>query len=214
MTPLVVRAHLGGAIALPDGSMALDALLASQVALRAGWPPPRDVSDCRPIEIPIAKEPGGRFHLASFSVITANIHERRFVNRRAPVEQYQTIGESKIRRVQITAGKNKSYRIPIATAHAEGDVVTWWCVGDAEAIRDLLTTVLYLGKRRAVGLGRVVRWEVEPCETWEGFPVVHHGKPLRPLPLDWPGLVAPKTAFRTLLPPYWDHAAETLCAIP
>jgi hypothetical protein len=37
---------------------------------------------------------------------------------------------------------------------------------------------------------------------------------MRPLPLDWPGLVAPPTAYRTLAPPYWDHSAEVLCAVP
>lgn len=214
MTPLVVRAWIHGGIALPGGPLALDALLASQVALRAGLPPPRDAADCQPIEIPVQRAPGGRFYLASFSVMSINARDRRFINRRAPVEQYQTIGESKIRRVQITSGKNKSYRIPFEMSHAVDDVITWWCIGNADAIRELLTTALYLGKKRSVGMGRVERWGVDPCAIWDGFPVVRDGKPLRALPADWPGLDAPRTAFRTLSFPYWDHSAEVLCAIP
>lgn len=214
MTPLVVRARLRGGITLPGGPIALDSLLASQVALRAGLPPPRHAGDCQPIEIPVEREPGGRFHLASFSVSSFEEHSLRYVNRRAPVEQYQTIGSEKIRRVQITSGANKSYRIPMETGHVNGDVLTWWCIGDMEPIRELLSTVLYLGKRRAVGLGRVVQWEIEDCEPWDGFPVVRDGKALRTLPSDWPGLLAPRTAFRTLSFPYWDHSAEVLCAIP
>ena len=196
MTPLVIRAHLSGSIALPNGPLALDALLASQVALRLELPPPRHAGDCQPIEIPIEKEPRGRFHLCSFSVGNFEARYLRYVNRRAPVEQYQTIGEAKIRRVQITSGANKSYRIPLEAGHVESDVLTWWCVGDAGQIRELLSTVLYVGKKRAVGLGRVDRWEIEPCEPWDGFPVLCDGRPLRPLPTNWPGLDAPRTAFR------------------
>lgn len=215
MTHLVVIARLGGAISLPRGGLALDALLAAQVALREQLPPPRDASDCVPIEIPIAREPDGRFHLCSFSAAEYDAHALRYVNRRAPIEQYQTIGETKIRRVQITTGANKSYRIPMETKNAADDALAWWCIGDAEKIRELLTTALYLGKKRSVGLGRVLRWDVEPCEPWAGFPVVSpDGKPLRPLPADWPGLNVPRTEFRTLSFPYWDHSKEELCAVP
>lgn len=210
----MVCAHLRGGISLPSGPIALDSLLASQVALRLELPPPRHAADCQPIEIPIQREHSGRFYLCSFSVSEFEARDLRYVNRRAPVEQYQTIGEAKIRRVQITSGANKSYRIPMETGHVGGDVLTWWCIGDSDSIRELLSTVLYLGKKRSVGLGRVERWEVEPCETWDGFPVVHQGRPLRTLPIDWPGLDAPRTAFRTLAPPYWDHSSEVLCAVP
>jgi CRISPR type IV-associated protein Csf3 len=215
MTPLVVIARLGGAISLPRGELALDALLAAQMALRGQLPPPRDASDCVPIEIPVEREPGQRFYLCSFSVAEFDAHALRYINRRAPVEQYQTIGETKIRRVQITTGANKSYRIPMETKNAVDDALAWWCIGDAEKIRDLLTTALYLGKKRAVGLGRVLWWDIQPCEPWQGFPVVSpDGKPLRPLPTDWPGLNVPRTEFRTLSFPYWDHSREELCAVP
>ena len=211
MTPLVVTARIDGQISLPNGPLALDALLMSAVATRDGLPPPPPVV---PIEIPIAKEPGGRFHLCSFSVGTLSEFDRRFVNRRAPVEQYQTIGPQS-GRVQITAGHDKSYRLPLEVGHVDGGELRWFCVGDAEPIRALLGCIPYLGKKRSVGLGRVREWRVEPIEPWNGFPVLVEGRPLRTLPLDWPGLAPDSpTAYRVLSPPYWQHEREELSACP
>lgn len=215
MIPLHVVAHLRGAFVPPRGGVALDALLAWRVAMDLGLPPPRGEADVVPLEIPVARAPGGRFHLCSFGKHETEEAEGRFVNRRSPVEQMQARGDEKLRRVNITAGKDKSYRIPLPTTHAAGDRVEWWCVGDTEKIQELLAGVGYLGKKRSVGLGRVHRWEVVPCEPWgEGFPVVRDGCALRPLPLVWPGLVAPEPGYCTLTYPYWLHAREELCAIP
>lgn len=214
MTPLLVRATLDGPVSLSRNGLALDALLASQVALRSGLPPPRTFADCQPIDIPIAKEPGGRFHLCSFATPSADARRLVYLSRRAPIEQYQTMGDTKIRRVNISSGANKSYRIPMEIMHAARDELTWWCFGDTAAVTDLLATVLYLGKRRAVGHGRVTSWSVEACEPWGGFPVVRDGKPLRPLPPDWPGLISPKLQYRTLDYPYWANGREVLCAVP
>lgn len=215
MTPLQITAQLRGAISLPEHMLALDGLLAYAVAQRSGRPPPRTAGDCEPVEIPIAREPGGRFHLCTVAMFAAEQAELRWVNRRAPIDRYQELGDTKIRRVQITAGPDKSYRLPLETFHTEHDQLLWYAIGDAPAVEDLLGDVGYLGKRRAVGLGRVVEWRVEACEPWgDGFPVVRDGQPLRPLPLDWPGLADPPVAYRTLTYPYWDHTREEPCAVP
>lgn len=212
MTPLEVVAYVPGQISLPNSPLALDALLASQVAARAGLPPPASAEDCQPIDIPIKLEPGGRFHLCSFSVGKLIEHDLRWVNRRAPVEQYQQYGVTG--RVQIQGGPDKSYRIPLEVGFLEGSCLTWWCIGDRDQITDLLSGVLYLGKKRNVGLGKVTTWTVNPCKRWNGFPVMRGGKPLRTLPLDWPGLSDPPTAWRTIAMPYWDHSKEELAACP
>lgn len=216
MEPLSITARLRGGIALPHGPLALDALLAWRVSQDLVLAPPRSADECERIDIPIQLEPGGRFHLCSFSESTADAHEVRYINRRAPLEQYQLRGNANVRRVQITAGPDKSYRIPLEVQYVVGDSLRWWCVGDADAISALLSRVPYLGKKRSIGLGRVAGWDVSPCEPWgDGFPVARNGDPLRPLPLDWPGLGSnPAQAFRTLTYPYWDHAKEELCAAP
>lgn len=212
MIPLRVVARVEGQIALPNGALALDSLLASQVALRGGLAPPSCAADCQPIEIPVQREPGGRFHLCSFAEYRMIEHDVRWVNRRAPIDRYQQYGVTG--KVLIQGGPDKSYRLPLEVGYIDGSELRWWCIGDTAEIRALLSAVLFVGKKRNVGLGRVSEWIVEECAAWPGFPVVREGKPLRPLPLDWPGLVDPPIAYRTLTYPYFDHAAEEMLACP
>ena len=120
-----------------------------------------------------------------------------------------------MRRVQINAGAQKSYRIPLHLTLMRDNRLVWYAMGDADRIAFLLQLVLHLGKRRAVGHGRVMRWAVEPCEPWPGFPVLRDGQPLRPLPLDWPGLAtdAERRYCRATFP-YWRRVDEVACAVP
>lgn len=212
--PLRVEAHLGGALATVERVIALDSILAAAVALRDALPPPASASECRPIEIPIAREPDGRFHLASFAVADGEEYERRWINRRFPIAEAQQLGNDKLRRITLSTGPTKSYRMPMETRHVVGDTLTWWCVGEADRIRGLLDIVGYVGKKRSVGNGKVREWRVEPCEPWEGFPVVREGQPLRPLPLDWPGLVDPTPTPGVLTYPYWDWSRREDLAAP
>ena len=212
--PLRVVAHVPGQISLAHRHLALDGILASQVALREQLPPPSCAADCQPIEIPIQREPGGRFHLCSFGEFELTEFDIRWVNRRAPVDQYQHLTSAK-GKVLITAGPDKSYRLPLETGHLVNETITWWCIGDDDAIRDLLVGVRYLGKKRSVGLGAVEWWDVSLCDTWPGFPVLRDGSPLRTLPLDCPGLAEdPPVAYRCLTYPYWAHEHEELRACP
>jgi CRISPR type IV-associated protein Csf3 len=199
---------------VPVHPLHLDGLLAYAVALRDELPPALTAEECAPIAIPVQREPSGRFHLCSAGIFVQERAELRYTNRRAPIEQYQTIGDAKIRRCQITAGANKSYRIPRELAHLESDLVTWYCLGDREQIEVLLQHITHLGKKRSVGWGKILRWTVEECATWEGFPVTRDGAALRTLPLDWPGLRDPSQSFETLTYPYWDRSKEEPCAIP
>jgi hypothetical protein len=212
--PLEVVAHLRGPVALPN-ALALDALLGWAVVVRDGLTPALSAAECVELALPLAEEPGGRFYLASVSHGEVEAHENHWLHRRHPVEVAQAMGPAEQRRVKISAGAEKSYRIPLDTVHLVGDALRWWCIGERAEVEALLSLVAYVGKRRGVGLGRVARWEVSPCEPWEGFPVVRDGQPTRSLPPDWPGLTeGVETAYRTLRPPYWDRTREVLCAVP
>lgn len=210
MTPLLVTAHLSGPV---TGAPMLDALLAYVLAQRLGLV--AGFGEMQRIYVPIAREPDDRFALVSSPIVSWEARETRFVHRRFPLHEAQLLGDSKLRRVRIGAGACKSYRIPGDVAWADGDAIRWWCVGDGSAIEEQLADIRYLGRRRAVGRGIVHRWAVDPCEAWgEGFPIVRDGHPMRPLPADWPGLIDPPMGYHTLSPPYWDHTAEVLCAVP
>ena len=209
MIPLQVTAHLQGPI---TGAPMLDALLeyvaAQRLGLVAGF------GEIQRMAIPVEREPGDRFWMASSPDVLWDQREQRYIHRRFPIHEAQMLGDAKLRRVHIGAGACRSYRIPGDVAWADGDAIRWWCIGDKDAIEDHLIEIRYLGKRRAVGRGIVGQWVVEPCESWAGFPIVRDGQPMRPLPLDWPGLVDPPTAYHTLSPPYYRHADEILCAVP
>lgn len=214
ITPFEVTAYLTGAISLPHGPMALDSLIAAAVCMREGITPAMRSEDLRPVEIPIAREPAGRFHLASFSVGTFEHFGVRWVTRRFPIAEAQSLGDGRLRRINIAGGPCRNYRIPLEAGHLQHDRLRWFALGDVERVKALLSLISYLGKKRGVGLGRVLRWEVAAVPPWSGFPVVSPGgKPLRTLPVDWPGLVDAELGHRTLTFPYWRREAEELCAI-
>jgi CRISPR type IV-associated protein Csf3 len=215
MEPLSITATLAGPVCIPDHAIALDALLGAAVCVRDQIPPATTAADCVPLAIPIERSPCGRFYLASVGSFEAEQYELRYVTKRAPIEQYQALGDDRIKTVRITAGANKSYRIPRECVHLVDDQITWWCRGDGPDIRALLEIVHHLGKKRSVGLGRVVRWQVYPCEAWPGFPVLRDGCPLRTLPADYPGVSeAAERSYAVLSPPYWDRTRSELCAVP
>ena len=215
MTPLCVTATIAGQLCMPERPIALDALLAAAVAMRDNIPPPLTRDDVQEIDIPVQRSDCGRYWLVSQAVCDVEVYALRYLNKRAPVEQYQTIGSLKITRVDIGAGVNKSYRIPMETMYPSDGLLTWWCLGDADAVRELLALIHHLGKKRSVGMGIVQRWTVEPCETWPGFPVMRDGFPLRSLPIDTRGLSPnAEQGYAVLSPPYWRHEKEELCALP
>lgn len=120
-----------------------------------------------------------------------------------------------VRAEYLAAGAQKNFRVPLDACHVVGDRLTWFLVGDRDGVGALLSLITHLGKRRGVGLGKVARWEIEPCVSWgEGFPVVLDGRPLRHLPPEWPGLEAPDVREGNLSYPYWLRETETLVACP
>lgn len=215
-TPLVVQCTLTAPIFAPDRRIALDGLLAAAVARRTQLPPASSAHECAPIEIPVKRSPCGRLHLASNAQFAIEKRAHSFTNKRFPTKEAQSIGCTKtVRRVLETTGASKGFRIPRELLHVKDDIVVWYCLGIREKIQALLIDVTSLGKRRAVGLGAIVpgSWSVETCERWDGFPVLLNGQPLRPLPLDWPGLTAYEPGFANMTYPYWDRSKENDCAL-
>jgi hypothetical protein len=216
MTPLRVTAHLGSHITLRSGMLGLDSLLIKAACRRDGLPnheTAREMNggDLPDVPIPIALEPCGRFYLASIAVAAWDVKEMRFKNKRSP-KQFV----SNLTRVKTIAGTGagKDLRIPYETGWVRGDRLEWSCMGDADAIRALLATVTHVGAHRGAGSGKVLRWLVEPCDAWEGFPVLRDGVPMRPLPYDYDGLSGAVVGYAVLKPPYQEAWREELCAIP
>lgn len=216
-TPIVVRAHLRSSVSLPTDSVAIDALLASAVVLRDGITPATSEDELVPIEIPLERADGGRFHLASVGHFDVEEHELRHITRRAPIEEYKAHGKRKMPAVKTTAGADKGSRIPMPVVHPVGGVITWWAIAtDVDEVRSLLVLVSHIGKKRAVGVGRVDRWTVEPVEPWgPGFPIVlPDGIPARNLPDGWPGVRdGAAQGWRCITYPYWQRSREEMCYV-
>lgn len=214
MTPLCVRARLTGAISA-NRPIALDALLMAAVATRDDMPPLAVVGEDRaPIEIPLARSQCGRLYLASWAEYEVEEAELRWINRKFPIAEAQTMMDHRVKSIKISAGPQKSHRIPMESFHVRGDELTWWCMGDAHAIWALLAHVSYLGRKRAVGLGEVRSWTIEACEAWPGFPLLRDGRPTRSLPIDWPDVGEHDRGYAVLTPPYWEHHREEECLMP
>lgn len=213
--PLRVTAKLRGAVSMPNDPVALDALLGSAVCMRDDIKPALTAAECVPLNIPVQRSACSRFYLASIAHFEVEAHENHWINRRFPVDIAQAIGDDSLTRIRIGAGPAKSYRLPLDTIHLRHDVVTWWCMGEPLEIRDLLSMIGYLGKKRSVGLGHVTQWSVEIIDPWPGFPVLRNGLPLRSLPADYPDVdPSAERAYKTIEPPYWDRTREVLCVVP
>lgn len=212
MQAFQVTATLTSPLAIPLFPVALDALLAaslcSQLGLIAG------VGEWQDLEVPLMRSECGRFHLASVGHYKPIAHAAGNVTKRAPVDAIMRFGEAKIRSVDTSTGRNKSFRIPQPRAICTE--MRWWAIGDIEQVEPLLRLVTHVGKKRSVGHGRVARWEVSPCATWPGFPILRpDGTPMRNLPIDQPGL-GPETAIGhgPLSYPYWDQTRAVEVAQP
>lgn len=217
MKPMMIIAKINGGICMPYNPLAIDALLAYSVALRDHLPPCSTPYEVMPIEIPLKREPEGRFHLCSQAVFDVECLENRYKNKRPVIAEAQNMGKT-IKRIQISAGHSKGFRIPYEVLYLTEDTIRWWAIGDTEEVLKLLSFITHIGKHRNVGLGKVRDWSVEECEPWDnGFPVILDGKPLRTLPEDWPGLSGNvRKELSTITYPYPRTLNPNLyvCAVP
>ena len=209
--PLEIRAKLRGAIKNPPK---LDGLLAALIAQYEDLEPPTWAEDCVPIEIPLAREPGGRFHLCSWPQCKVEIYETRHKQRRPIVPEAQMFGTPKLRTINIATGLSKGFRIPYQITHLEDDEIVWWAMGDRALVERFLGYCTHLGGNRGVGHGQVAKWTVTACEPWDGFPLRKGNQPLRALPADWPDVHDCDVAYVPITYPYWGTVPQVLCCVP
>lgn len=216
--PMVVIAELEGDIIVPRTTPALDGLLAYAIAQEHGLPPLDAQGDNPPsIEVPLARSKCGRYHMASFGVASTSKADLQHIHRKWPIEVSQALSHEKTKSVDIATGRNKGYRLPIERVHLEGDRMWWFAIGHIPEVRNLLSWVTRLGKKRAMGAGKVGAWHVAPCEAWGlTFPIMSPaGEALRPLPTDTRLLADERReGFGVLTYPYHQQAREEWLALP
>lgn len=209
--PLRVEATLLRAFASRH-PVALDALLASQVAMSDGYPPPEVEERIPPA--PLLWHPAG-FHHASIAHFEAVGHEERHWVKKSPLVQDLSV-LTRAKSINITAGQFRPYFMPLRLTMPAGGKVVWWCVGDREEILSLLTGVTGIGAKCNVGYGRVANWTVERTPTdWSVLRPGPHGPvPTRNVPRAMIASYWPWTELRRLTYPYWRADGLVECAYP
>lgn len=213
MKPLLVTAHLGSPVA-GDPSLPLDGILLSAayerryghaLALAQPGVPAVEVDYSLSPLMQVSCELGP-FYACSFARWPEHSADGSITwNRRADVELFAELTDAA--HLETGKGPYKSYHVllPYRSAH----YVQWCCIGDRDAIADLLMQVVHIGKKQAQGFGHVLAWNIERAETnWSLFDA--DGRPARALPLcyilerfgSWP--VEWTLARRAFRPPYWD----------
>lgn len=174
-SPMVVRAVMEAPIVTYDESISLDAALEWAVFRRAAnssdsivIPELRATEEPLTFRIPLAAEQVGDVWVWCASDAVWPDHVSRsthYTRRRPPVSEIQRMTTAA--RVDISKGGTKALNTPSPQVFA--CIITWYAVGDIEAVRDLLLDVRALGALRCHGRGAVLRWEVEPhsdADAW------------------------------------------------
>lgn len=106
-------------------------------------------------------------------------------------------------------GPYRDARVPAPVTPAA--TASWWAVGDAAAIRALLTPIRAIGRRRNVGEGMVLSWHVEARPDVTNITRWTHlgetetlQRPCPPECAHASGVTDTRTVFYAIRPPSWN----------
>jgi hypothetical protein len=106
------------------------------------------------------------------------------------------------RKIKPGVGRWMDRRVPLPVRTCDA----WQarCVGNADAIRELLAGVAFLGKRRGIGFGEIAEWEIAEVEFVDAIDaIVINGKLAHAVPADGPISGAAAPALVGWTPPQW-----------
>ena len=112
---------------------------------------------------------------------------------------------------KTSEGAEKSYDLPLFTRSVTS--ISWFVDGDKAGIKDLLSTVTHIQKKRSYGNGEIREWEMSI--TQDDYHLWREGKLMKPIPvrlvddkLDNPQMV---WGWKS---PAWLAANKELCYMP
>lgn len=128
------------------------------------------------------------------------------------LEQHIDFG-NKRGKIDVKSSKYKAYRMPMVVQLY--DRLTWYAVGDADAVRELCSGMTHLGKKSSQGFGAVDYWEVEPWpEDWSE---ARDGRLTRAVPAELglpEGGQSGRVAVYGIRSPYWMSEHQKVCYMP
>lgn len=236
--PVRITAHLetGISSSAPWG-IALDGLLAAQLwaehkaHLRSsGVPTPTLHAQTYPpdLDLPLARCHAGGTDLWHWQATTAypvDVDRTFPPEARYRVAYVDELAAGRLARntpntVSAAKGRWRLRRIPTLVTVCRA--VTWTAIGDAAALTGLLEPILAIGKRRGIGEGHVLRWEVSPAHDLAPGAAGHlhpDGSLARPTPAqclaDHPELAdAHRIGTAGIRPPYMHRSRQHLLHLP
>lgn len=175
--PLLVRAHVATGIAHASSwGIGLDSLLAAELwarhkaDLRAEGHEPPDLHDTtNPIELdlPLARctapEDPDLWHWAATTAYPENRPtdlppEVHYWSGRVDHRAAEHLTPTLPAIVSDRQGRYRARRMPLLVTICSS--VTWTCIGDPDAITELLSDLPAIGKKRSHGEGQVTSWEI------------------------------------------------------
>ena len=110
-------------------------------------------------------------------------------------------------------GHTKSYDLPLYLRVVNS--IDWFCIGDLQTLKQYLSFIRYLGKKRSYGYGQIEKWEVkEFTQDWSLF---KDGLITRPIPFrlvqnqPFHGNTIMRWGWRS---PYWLPENQDICLMP
>lgn len=227
MKPIIITAYLRCGV-VSDPWLPLDGVLLYEVARRqTGGGPDASLpgtGTLRAISAPTPKLPLLKVHDDQYWYYACSFAEwgqpyaegRDYWNKRNDVDKFLDMLSRDVHRLDVGSGRYKSYHMPVFYRVAPW--VRWWAIGEIDAIRDLLGGILALGKKRAYGWGRVIRWTVDETDQdrslWVG-PIPQRAIPVTHLAgHHWQGHAEPRTMQWSFRPPYYESANFATCYMP
>lgn len=225
MAAVKVTAHLAGGLA--GDPPKLDALLEAVMAphcgkaasgrkLDRGSPAPEQGE----IPIPLQRRRLGPWLVGLCSdpipgPVLADGHDH--VAKRINPDGASLLDPAERRKIATSNTWTKSYRLPLRVRLV--DRVVWFADADPKNLRRTLKRCRAIGKKTAIGHGRVTEWTVEPIAvdlSWfaatDDGPLLMRTLPVGPWLPD--GLTGFRPDFGAAAPPYWHPSRFTEIVVP
>lgn len=117
--------------------------------------------------------------------------------------------------ISDSVGKHKACRVPLLLRTVKDGILTFYGIGHADEVRELLSLMDSIGKKPAAGLGAVRVWEVREID--DDYTTYHPEYGLmRPIPCD-EAEQTPSDCAKMLYgirPPYWKNKNARMCYVP
>ena len=231
--PVIVRARLAAGIAqaAPWG-IALDGLLAAELwadhkaAARAAagdYIRALDQDNPADLDLPLSRctPDDGPWHWAATCAFPEEPVDRLDVHTWTGRIDHRHLEQTTTALPKVISGRQGRYRtrrMPLLVTPCTS--VIWRAIGDPDKIRDLLTQIASIGKKRTSGEGHVLAWEITANPELDTFAAAHlHpdgtlGRPTPPMCLHGQTLTDGGTGRAGIRPPYMHSSRQYLLHLP